>query len=147
MADPASLAGTAIGVVSLGIQVTQGLVKYYKAWAGQKAEINDILSNLEHERDILGLLQVRLNEVPQEHALEVQRVEDSIVRAEHKFRGLDNILQRCKQTPASTDVKDCARNAVRSVLYPFKQDTIRDLRVHVGEVGRILALAIEILQL
>lgn len=42
MMDGLSVAGSAAGIISLGIQVTQSLTDYYEAYKGQQLEITNI---------------------------------------------------------------------------------------------------------
>jgi hypothetical protein len=47
MADPISAAGTAVGIISLGLQVSQGLIKYYTHFKAHDKEIADTVSRSE----------------------------------------------------------------------------------------------------
>ncbi|KAI6753980.1 hypothetical protein HG530_013156 [Fusarium avenaceum] len=47
MSDPLSVAGTAVGIVSLGIQVCQGLINYIQAAKGRKDEIQDSIQDVQ----------------------------------------------------------------------------------------------------
>lgn len=46
MSDPLSVAGTAVGIASLGIQVCQGLIKYLQAVNDRNEEIKDAVRDV-----------------------------------------------------------------------------------------------------
>lgn len=147
MSDPASVAGTAVGVISLGIQVCQGLVDYYRAWEGQAEETKVTMENIAHEQQILELLQSTLAKQPSSFAASVTEVEACVIQANAEIVKLDELLQKCRRTPIPSDFREKVKNATKSLLYPFKKETIRDLKNSVAEVGQILASAIQLLQL
>lgn len=47
MSDPISVAGSALGVVSVGIQVCQGLLSYYNAWRSYNSQISHCYNTIE----------------------------------------------------------------------------------------------------
>lgn len=57
MSDPISLAGTAVGVVSLGLSVCQGLISYYSAVRDCPKEAKNMLQKLEGLKDVLEVLE------------------------------------------------------------------------------------------
>ena len=147
MSDPLSVAGTAVGVISLGIQVCQGLLEYYRAWEAQDKEIKETLENIAREQKILQLLQSTLAKHSSSFATSVVQVEASITQAKAEFVYLDGLLQKCRQTRIPSDLREKAKTVAKSLLYPFKRETIRDLKKAIAETGRVLALAIQQLQL
>jgi hypothetical protein len=48
MAEAVGVAGSIVGFVSLGIQVSQGLLMYYKSWANQDSTIAELCDSLEN---------------------------------------------------------------------------------------------------
>lgn len=46
MADLVGALGTAVGVVSLGIQVCQGLSSYYSAYKGRNSKIDNVYEKI-----------------------------------------------------------------------------------------------------
>ena len=47
MADPLSVAGSVVGIISLGIQVTTSLVSFYNTYKGREADIVHITEKLD----------------------------------------------------------------------------------------------------
>ena len=147
MSDPISVAGTAVGVLSLGIQVFQGLLEYYRAWQGQSEEIKSTLESIACEQLILELLQSTLAEQPSGFTASVVPVEECITQAGAEFRKLEQILQKCRRSCVQGNVQEHLKNVMKNFLYPFRRETIQDLKNVVAEVGRVLALALQHLQL
>jgi hypothetical protein len=63
MSDPLSVAGTAVGIVSLGLQVSQGIIKYMQAIKGRKNEIQDSIQEVQRVVSLLYRLNTVLPEV------------------------------------------------------------------------------------
>lgn len=63
MSDPISIAGSAVGVVSLGISVLQGLVRYCSKYKNKDADVAALSSRCEALQSIFELLQPRLREI------------------------------------------------------------------------------------
>ncbi|CAG1974497.1 unnamed protein product [Fusarium graminearum] len=61
MSDPLSVAGTAVGIASLGIQVCQGLIKYLQAVNDRNEEIKDAVRDV---KQVLSLLDNLNNTLP-----------------------------------------------------------------------------------
>lgn len=47
MAEALGVAGSVVGIVSLGIQITQGLLKYYGSWKDQDSDVADMCTSLD----------------------------------------------------------------------------------------------------
>lgn len=79
MADLASLAGTAVGVISLGIQVCQGLVSYYKNWKSFDDDIAHLYAKIDGLRITLENLEHTLPKLRHLNANIMIDVEEKIV--------------------------------------------------------------------
>lgn len=62
MSDPLSVAGSVVGIVSLGIQVTQTLYNYYNAFAIAESDVAHILTKLESLLELLDSLHRQLKD-------------------------------------------------------------------------------------
>lgn len=56
MSDPVSVAGSAVGVISLGIQVCQQIVSYCQSWRGYDQDIQKVASKADGLRTPLKKL-------------------------------------------------------------------------------------------
>lgn len=50
------VAGSVVGIVSLGIQVCQGLLTYYDGWRGYKTDVDSTRESIEDLSSTLTLL-------------------------------------------------------------------------------------------
>jgi hypothetical protein len=62
MAEALGVAGSIVGIVSLGIQVSQGLLTYYRSWANQNSTKANFCHTLELLRDTICTLDRVLKE-------------------------------------------------------------------------------------
>ena len=140
MGDPASIAGTAVGVVSLGLQVSQGLIEYYGQWKDFDADVTAMYASVEQlER---GFRLVRENLSAERIAMlsSVREVEGSIQLCEAGIVELRRRLEkvRMREPLGSLRGKDALLNELKRqgkrLLYPFQKGTLGKLRDVVGEL-------------
>jgi hypothetical protein len=55
------VAGSAVGVASLGIQIFQGLLSYYDAWRGYDSDVSSAYDSIDDLSRTLALLKASLN--------------------------------------------------------------------------------------
>jgi hypothetical protein len=60
MAEALRVAGSVVSIVSLGIQLTQGLLKYYKSWKDQDNIVADMCTSLNNLSGSLTVLEKAL---------------------------------------------------------------------------------------
>jgi hypothetical protein len=60
MADPLSLTGTVVGIASLGIQVSNGIIQYYNQWKDYDSDINSTYQMVDQLRTTFSLLENKL---------------------------------------------------------------------------------------
>jgi len=125
MADPLSLAGSAAGLLSLGIQVSQALVEYYASYRSQNENVARTTEKLEILSGIFQDLQ-ELNQRkfrPDEQAL-VDKILDSINKCEDFINELQEEHQKITKNPAN-GVKATIKTAGRRLIYPFRESTLK----------------------
>ena len=148
MADPLSVAGSVVGLTSLGIQVTQVLVDFYKSYKGRDAELAGIIERLQGLGEIFDSLEKTLsnrNFKAEERDL-IDRIETSIKKCDDSIQELDEECQKFKRT-SSGGIKAVVKVAGRQAIYPFRQSTLQKLDEDISEIRANLAFALEILQL
>ncbi|KAF1993541.1 hypothetical protein P154DRAFT_625367 [Amniculicola lignicola CBS 123094] len=136
--------GTAVGVVSLGLQVCEGLLKYYRAWEGYQGDIeetNKVIVNLEKTFTVLaGTLQ------KQSQTTLTANVEDCLTACRDGVTRLEKKLKRVhKETPSGFKQKAQAIG-LRSI-YPFRKSTLEKLKEIVQELMQHLDLASQLILL
>lgn len=143
----AEVAGTIVGIISLGIQVTQGLVDYYTAFKNREADAAHTLKRLAQLLDVLSLLRkqlttrsFRVDERPLLNTIErsVRDCEDLIEELQHE-------TEKITKCP-SGGIGAVTLAAGRRLAYPFRKSTLAKLDEDVGELCGNLSLALQVSQ-
>ena len=145
MSDPLSVAGTAVGITSLGIQVCQSLIKYLRAVRGRKQELRDGISEIEQVVSLLYSLNSVLPKIGPETDVAVLR--SYLNSCYGKLETLQEVLSELDDTKHSSKVTRRAANAVRSVTHPFQQEKLTAIRQSLRSVLDDLNLTISIISL
>ncbi|KAL9100680.1 MAG: hypothetical protein Q9163_003967 [Psora crenata] len=148
MADPLSVAGSVVGLISLGIQVTQSLVNFYNAYETRDSELLHMIKRLDSLLDIFQCLKKTLLDrhyQADERSL-IESIETSIKSCEELIQGLQDECQKFSKT-SSLGVKAAVRVAGRRVTYPFRRSTLQKLDEDIDEIRANLSSALNVLQL
>lgn len=143
MVDP----GSAIGVVSLGIQVAQGLVKYYSNFKAYDDDISHAVKRTERLHSTLAALEVTLQEVETNGDSVSERARISICDCEHELLKLGEVVKTCAEAPAPTSMAARMKLIEKRLAYPFRKGTLRDVIAWVDRAQADLDTAIQALQL
>ncbi|KAL9004631.1 MAG: hypothetical protein Q9188_002557 [Gyalolechia gomerana] len=148
MAETLSIAAGVAGLTSLGIQVTQSLLDFYKAYRSRESELAGITGRLKSLVETFQHLQKALSGRVfrvDEQSL-VKRIETSIKGCKDLIRELE---EECKkfQKPSSTGKTAALKAAGRCVIYPFRQSTLQKLDEDIREIRAYLSFALDALQL
>lgn len=145
MTDPFSVASGAVGVVTLGVTLCQGLLQYYSSWKNSQKDVAAMYASLEGLSKTFRLLESTIRDHKFNQAI-IDRVTASIDLCEAGVNELDAKLLKVKNT-AIRGIDDQIRGQFRRALYPFKESTLLDLRETVSDLRDNLSLAISTLQL
>ncbi|KAL9105023.1 MAG: hypothetical protein Q9163_000120 [Psora crenata] len=148
MADPLTIASSVVGVASLGIQVTQSLVDFYRICKTRGSDLAGITGRLESLVDTFRHLEEVLSGrvfKAEERSL-VKRIETSITNCDELVRELQAECQKFSET-FPTGFKDAVKVAGRRVTYPFRQSTLQKLDEDISEIRANLSFALGVLQL
>lgn len=148
MADPLSIAASAAGLLSLGLQTTEYLYKFYTAYRDQHqdlARISDQLSGLLETLQIIAQI-VRIRKWRPDEQRIIHNVEEAITRSKTIIDTLQDEVAKFEKEP-----KDDWRHRVvvvgRRAAYPFKRSTLEDLGDEVETFRDNLSVALQALQL
>lgn len=147
MTDPLSVAGSVVGIISLGIQATQSLVEFYAAYKDQKSDVAYTTRKLERLLDVLETLRKQLDP-PECRAYEqglLKNVEKFIQDCEECILELQDENKKFKDN-SSDSIRAVARTATRRLAYPFRQSTLQKLDENIEETVSSLSLALQVLQ-
>lgn len=88
MGDPISAAGTAVGIISLGIQVCQSLISYYDRWKSFDDDIAQIQGKLDGLKETLENLGENI--VPKFKSSNAKETEDVDKKSSHAVMAFIN---------------------------------------------------------
>ncbi|KAF2669418.1 hypothetical protein BT63DRAFT_425142 [Microthyrium microscopicum] len=113
-------AGTALGAVSLGLSILDGVIEYCQKWKDRDKDINDLQEFARDLYNILDELRPRLTGL---HSISLAtQLESCITRCENRLQKLLDRSFEFEQT--SKPLKNLWRKAV----YPFKKESVFGLR-------------------
>ena len=147
MADPLSVSASIAGLVSLGIQVTSSLVKFYTLYKNQDADVGRTTGNLD---SLLGTFQFlhtafKTRTFPPSEQDLIDNIESSVQKCEELIQELQTECEKLDSTKAS-GFKDAIKTAGRRAAYRFRQSTLAKLDEDIGEIRENLKLALDVLQ-
>ncbi|KAL9063446.1 MAG: hypothetical protein Q9161_009462, partial [Pseudevernia consocians] len=148
MGDPISVTGTAVGVISLGIQVTQSLVSFYNSYKGQNSDLAHITDTLNSLLEVFQSLKKTLSDRnfrADEQGL-VKNIETSIQNCDDLIYELQDEVQKFTRTSLGETVAIIKR-AGRRATYPFRQSTLQKLDEDIQDIRSNISSALDALQL
>ncbi|KAF5544481.1 hypothetical protein FPHYL_10971 [Fusarium phyllophilum] len=127
MSDPLSVAGSAVGIISLGIQVCQGLISYLQSFKGQDQDIQDSLNDVQTVISILCSLKGILPKVDKSSS-ETPAIRRCLAESEEKLREFQQFSLKLRGTKSPEhDVVGKMDHARHALLYPFREGKLKSL--------------------
>ncbi|GAP83716.1 putative ankyrin repeat protein [Rosellinia necatrix] len=147
MSDPLSVAGSAVGVISLGIQVAKSLFDYYTALKQQCSDIDHTKHKLDSLLQILQRLHNHINsrEFRADEQDLVEQIERYIGECEECIQELGNEADKFKKTSVDS-VRSTMTETLRRVAYPLRKSTLVKLNEDVDEITHLIRLSLQLLQ-
>lgn len=143
------LAAGIAGLVSLGIQVTQGIVSYYTAYKDRESEVasttqklNRLLNNLKSLKAYLDGHKFKDDEKDLQ-----SNIEGSIKDSKDCIDELNTILKKLNECDSASGFRATARSTARKFAYPFRKSTIALIDDNVDDATASVSLALQTLQL
>lgn len=143
MSDPVSLAGTALGVVSLGLILCQGLTDYLQALECRKADIESTSRQVDCLQSALNVINVALAKFSPDHQNAGHVVEGCLHLCEEEIKRLSDKLNEFKDQSHFNSFNKKLQLQAQKLAYPFKQGNLRRLEDSVVKINRILLTALQ----
>ncbi|KAL4738832.1 hypothetical protein BDV11DRAFT_215708 [Aspergillus similis] len=152
MAEPFSVAGSVVGVISLGLTVSQGFLAYYGPYQSFHEEIEMVTTRMEALKGMLEIIQTLITESNKlkcpSVAQSTQIASNIILSCEIALQKLQGMLDSCC---ASTPPKRLAMAEVKAhvnrLLYPFRRQTLMSLIESVSWLQDNLNTSLQMLQI
>lgn len=145
MADPLSVTGSAVGVISLGLTVCQGLLQYYRAYKNYEEDVLRMCRSVDQLQQILQTLNTTLQATAFVGEA-ITKVEENILACEQAIKRLDQKLAKVRKADVPTDVSSKVWMQLRRALYPFRESTLAKFREILADLRDGLSLSLGTLQ-
>jgi hypothetical protein len=148
MAESLGVAGSVVGIISLSMQISEGLLKYYRSWKDQDNAVSDLCASLESLSESLTILSTAI-QPPVKFGKAVKNdVEKNVDRMSGTLKKLKDELEKIKgtQTP-KPGARATMRRHVRRALYPFREETLNKMQRAIDNARSDLDLALQVLQM
>ncbi|CAD6586907.1 MAG: hypothetical protein ASARMPREDX12_002542 [Alectoria sarmentosa] len=146
MGDPFSVAASAISVVSIGIQICQGLLSYYGDYKSYDDTIGSLCRKLEGLRLTLEICEEALQKPGLAISKASANVTKSIGACKDSLASLQSVLDSCKKIPKPQRFKASIHNYGQQTLYPLKKPNVLRLKGTVAELQDNFDTALLVLQ-
>ncbi|KAF5635118.1 uncharacterized protein FTJAE_6501 [Fusarium tjaetaba] len=147
MSDPLSVAGSAVGIISLGIQVCQGLISYLQSFKSQDQDIQESLSDVQSVISILYSLKDILPKV-EERSSGTPAIRRCLAESEEKLREFQQFSLKLRGTHSPEhNVLRRMDNARLALLYPFREGKLKSLCQSLKGLLQNLTLCLDITSL
>jgi hypothetical protein len=143
MADPFSVAGSAVGVTSLGIQTCQALFRYYSQFKGFHDDIDDVLGRVEGLQGILNSLKLLKGRFEADNHKPSSQLHLALKECEEVLLRLKKLADKCNATVAPGSLEDRLRYAKKRATWPFKKETLEGLQTTLDRFQHNLSLALQ----
>ena len=147
MADPFSVAASAVSVVSLGVQVCQGLLSYYSDYKSYDDDVSSLCRKIE---DLQSTLEI-CADILRKPGLTTSKASANVAKNMGACKdGLDLLqisLDSCRKIPRPQGLKGNICNHGQRTLYPFRKSNVLQLQSTVLELQENLHTALLALQM
>ncbi len=145
MADPLSVAGSAVGIVSLGITVCQGLVSYIESVHGRKEEIANCLREVRNLISVFTSLNDVLPRLARHSGSDHDLVQHYLRDCEAELDSLKVLVQKLRGPPVQDNARAKIKDAGRAMVYPFRKREMAAVRQCLQNLLSHLELALDII--
>jgi len=148
MADPLSVAASAAGLTSLGLEITRGLLAYISAVQGQDEETTLIRQKLVVLQTFLVAAQGAIQDIPTDLDQNLSTaLKTALVFSKSRIENLQKYLQKCSTTSSAgvPSWKSDLSNAGRRAIYYFRKDTLKELEKAVDGLQQPIGLILNLL--
>jgi ankyrin repeat domain-containing protein 50 len=136
-----------VGIISFGMQISQGILQYYGSWKDQDGEVANMCASLDNLSGSLAVLSHTFQQhAPKPSILDIvaknmNRVNVDMKRLEvelKKVQGADN-------ESLNPGVRAAMRRHARRAFYPFKEETLQKIQKAISEARSNLNLSLKVL--
>jgi hypothetical protein len=148
MSDPLSVAGSAVGIISLGIQVCQGLIQYADAIRGRQKDVDDGMDEVRSLLAVFKSLEQTIARIETDSPENARPLLEHLRQAELKLRSLEEVLTEVGiAVNTSSTIKGKMKETYRAAIYPMKRSKLEGARQNVQSILGILTTTLQTVDL
>ncbi|RYP06294.1 hypothetical protein DL765_009565 [Monosporascus sp. GIB2] len=148
MADPLSVDGLAISVVSLGLQVTRGIADYIDALNSHDENIASVRQQNDSLRKTFQVVETSLSQLQRDHQAATATVRECLDSCKKELQVLESLVAELVVDDQSTT---CRKNKIKiqgkRLLYPFSRPKLEQLGTRLRYINATLQLTLQTLGL
>jgi hypothetical protein len=142
-----SISSSAFKVISLGLQVTQGLTVYYSQFKSFSEGIAAISLKIDGLHGVLQILESSLQKAENQHTQIPAQVRSAVVACESSLQKLNESVEKYTKIGVPISLENKLRLLTKRTFFPFQQDTLLRLKATLDTLQANLNLAVGILNL
>jgi len=121
-------AGTAVGIISLGITLCDGIVTYCHAWKHQDDDVRSLTALCETLNQLLQDIEQRVKGSQTLDPHIVEKLNDTLQACAGHNEAVLQLTKKYATGPATTAWKGKARELAQKLKFPFQKKTLEELR-------------------
>ena len=143
--------GTALGVISLGIDIADKLLKYYATWRSYERDISEMYKSIATLNETLHLLKKVIVSAFQANTVDDEAKDLIVARVVSCTDGVLDLQAQLEKVHGKGQGSGRGEKRLfsqaRRALYPFRESTILTLQETVAKLCTDLGLAIQVVQM
>lgn len=129
MSDPFSVAGSAVGVISLGLSLCGAIIRYAQDTQGQSDDLKYLATKASNIRSLLKNLRELIEETENDLPDVAEDLESKAVGLQVYLDRLNEPIENYKRArAATTSVRSRAQRTWNAAIYHFKKEELFEVR-------------------
>ncbi|EXA31907.1 hypothetical protein FOVG_16787 [Fusarium oxysporum f. sp. pisi HDV247] len=148
MADPLSVAGLALAVVSLGLQVTVSITDYFDSLKSYDQDIASIEQQNDTLRKTLQVIESSISRFQNDHRTATEALRQCLNSCKEELKALESMVATLiTDNQGTAGRKNKARNKGKKLLYPFHRPKLEQIATKLHHINATLQLGLQSLGL
>ncbi|KAF5536598.1 ankyrin repeat-containing protein [Fusarium napiforme] len=148
MADPLSVAGLALAVASLGLQVTGGITDYFDSLESRDQDIASIIQKNDTPLKTLQIIESSIFRFQNDHGTATETLRQFLDSSNDELKVLEAMVVTLTIDDQGTGGRrNKARNKGKKLLYPFHRPKHEQMATKLHHVNATLQLGLQSLGL
>ncbi|KAF7533697.1 hypothetical protein G7054_g6868 [Neopestalotiopsis clavispora] len=144
MADPVSLAGTAVGIASLAIQLFSGVTSYVDRLKCQKEDLNAVNRKLLDFRASINAIEAAEKRRRDNHSAPQPALHQCLQTCKAELSALKLFWEKYRDEGANvTDLRHKVKTKVKEMSYPFHRENLTQLETRLDQATQTIILALQ----